>query len=65
MLWCALNRILPLPQAPQSPLQQEDLVANLDFDDLNITSQEDDILNEDEALAGNCPVRALAFDTTS
>ena len=27
-------------------------MANLNFDDLNITSQDDDILNEDETLAG-------------
>ena len=32
--------------------QLQDLVADLNFDDLNITSQEDDILNEDEALEG-------------
>ena len=28
------------------------MIASLDFGDLNITSQEDDILDEDEALAG-------------
>jgi hypothetical protein len=28
------------------------VIASLDFGDLNITSQEDDILDEDEALAG-------------
>lgn len=31
---------------------QDDVLANLDFDELNITSQEDDILDEVEA-AGN------------
>ena len=30
------------------------MIASLDFGDLNITSQEDDILDEDEALAGTC-----------
>ena len=29
------------------------MIASLDFGELNITSQEDDILDEDEALAGN------------
>ena len=28
------------------------MLASLDFGELNITSQEDDILDEDEALAG-------------
>ncbi len=28
------------------------MLAKLDFEDLNLTSQEDDILNEDDALAG-------------
>ena len=28
------------------------MIASLDFGELNITSQEDDILDEDEALAG-------------
>ena len=31
---------------------EDDIVADLDFGELNITSQEDDILDEDEALAG-------------
>ena len=38
------------------------MVASLDFGELNITSQEDDILDEDEALAGelvNIQVHAI------
>lgn len=50
MLWCALNRKLAVLSL--CPQQQQDLVADLNFDDLNITSQEDEILNEDEALEG-------------
>ena len=35
------------------------MIASLDFGDLNITSQEDDILDEDEALAGNSCIKGL------
>jgi hypothetical protein len=49
LLCCALNGTFFC-------LQPLDLVAGLNFDDLNITSQEDEILNEDEALEGTTHV---------
>lgn len=36
-------------------------MARLNFDDLNITSQDDDILNEDEALAGLCHYSVVLY----
>ena len=40
------------------------MIASLDFGDLNITSQEDDILDEDEALAGKYKFITLILVST-